>query len=60
MTLEESLERSKEVDSRREKANANFVDESVSDLFKEQQPRCNLEATSITSKDFFFFFQHNK
>lgn len=39
------------MDSRREKANANFIDESVSDLFKEQQPHCNFEATSITSKD---------
>lgn len=48
--IEQSLERRKEVDSRREKANANFIDESVSDLFKEQQPHCKLEATSIPSK----------
>ena len=39
------------MDSRREKANANFIDESVSDLFKEQQPHCKLEATSMPSKD---------
>ena len=48
--MEQSPEGGKEEDSGRGKANANFMGESMSGLFKEQQPYCNPEATSITSK----------